>query len=435
MLADYTAVQDYLYQLGMGDRRKKYGIERMASLAEALDQPQGQFPIIHVAGTNGKGSTCAMLEAIYRRAGYRTGLYTSPHLVSIGERIQVNGQALTPSQLTAYTNEIKTISEHLAQKDPEDHPSFFEFMTGMALLHFCREQVDIAFIETGLGGRLDATNIVDPELAIITSISLDHTHILGETLSEIATEKAGIIKPGKPVVCGRLPQEADTLIQAIARQRQAAQYRVEDTFGTDERHYPKTNLAGRHQGHNAATATLAVQTLQKQFPVADTAIKQALQTVDWPGRWQAHSLVEGKTLIVDTSHNLEGFIGLAENLESLIAKTQCKPIIIAAAMGEDRAQALVPILAKYTDTLIFVQPGQERACPPKILQAHLPAEFKGQVRQASISELFPQPDQCTLGERNATIVATGSIYLAGEVIGALSSAQGLKAEHHLQDRP
>ena len=434
MFSDYAAVQDYLHQLGLESHRFKYGIERMTRLADALGQPQKQYPVIHVAGTNGKGSTCAMLEAVYRRAGYRTGLYTSPHLVFLGERIRVKGRMLTPEQVTAYTETIKTVSEQVAKDNPDDFPTFFEFMTAMAFLHFQREAVDIAIIETGLGGRLDATNIIDPELTIITSIGLDHTQILGDTLGKIAAEKAGIIKPGKPVICGILPEEAEIEIKNIVKQKSCILHRLAAIFGTDEAHYPQTNLAGRYQRRNAAAATLAVQLLEKIFPVSKADRENALQIVDWPGRWQTYSLAEGKELIIDTSHNAEGFVGLVENLEALITRTGRKPIIIAAATGEDRAHALMSSLADYADILYLVQPKQERACSPEILQAALPKNFTGQTDQARIAELFPEPGVCTLGESGTTIVATGSIYLAGEVIEALSPNM-LSGEHHLQDRP
>ena len=191
-MQNYGRIRDYLYSLK--HKGSKYGIDRMRLFAEQLGQPQLKFPCIHVAGTNGKGSTCSMLEAIYRANGYKTGLYSSPHLIRQGERVQVNREILDEADIVAYTERLRPIADALGAADADDHPSFFEFMTAMAFLRFAEAEVDIALIETGLGGRLDATNVVDPELSIITSISLDHVEQLGDTLTAIASEKAGIIK-------------------------------------------------------------------------------------------------------------------------------------------------------------------------------------------------------------------------------------------------
>ncbi|HEY1111082.1 MAG TPA: Mur ligase family protein, partial [Opitutaceae bacterium] len=200
---DYPAVAEYLYALKA--RGGKFGIDRMTALARALGHPERQVPCVHVAGTNGKGSVSAMLEAILHAAGWRTGLYTSPHLVKLGERVQVDRRILTEQEIVDYVGELGPIAERLAAVDPDDHPSFFEFMTGMAFLQFARRKCDISVIEVGLGGRLDATNIVQPEVSVITSIGLDHCEFLGNELSQIASEKAGIIKSTAPVVIGRMP--------------------------------------------------------------------------------------------------------------------------------------------------------------------------------------------------------------------------------------
>jgi len=195
---DYAAVQDYLFSLKA--RGIKFGIDRMRMMVEALGHPERAVPTIHLSGTNGKGSTSAMLDAILHAAGWRTGLYTSPHLVRLGERVQVNRALLTEAELAAFTRELRPIAEEISRDHPDDHPSFFEFMTAMAFLQFQRQHCDVGIIEVGMGGRLDATNVVLPEVAAITSISLDHCEMLGDSVEKIATEKAGIIKAGRPVV-------------------------------------------------------------------------------------------------------------------------------------------------------------------------------------------------------------------------------------------
>ena len=225
-MSDYAAVQDYLFSLKA--RGPKFGIDRMRGFAAALRHPEKAVPVIHVAGTNGKGSVSAMLEAILRAGGLRTGLYTSPHLVRLGERVQVDRRQLTPDEIVTYTAELRPVAERVSAEAPEDHPSFFEFMTAMAFLQFARQKCDVAVIEVGMGGRLDATNIVNPEVAVITSIGLDHCEFLGDTLAKIAAEKAGIIKPGRPVVIGRLPAEAEAVIRDIAAERGAPVHAVRE---------------------------------------------------------------------------------------------------------------------------------------------------------------------------------------------------------------
>ena len=205
--AEYTAVTEFLY--GLKPAGGKYGIERMRRLAAELGHPERSLPVVHVAGTNGKGSVAAMLDAILHGAGWRTGLYTSPHLVNLGERVQVDRRMLTLPELLAYTRELVPVAARIEHAQPDERPSFFEYVTAMAFLEFTRRRCDIGVIETGLGGRLDATNIVDPEVSVITSIGLDHCEYLGDGLPAIAREKAGIIKPGRPVVIGRMPAEAE----------------------------------------------------------------------------------------------------------------------------------------------------------------------------------------------------------------------------------
>src|ERR1035437_4262552 len=189
---DYAAVQEYLF--GMKVRGVKFGIDRMNLWLEALGHPELKTPVIHVTGTNGKGSTVAMLEAIFREAGWRTGMYTSPHLVRLGERVQGNRELLSEREIIAFTNELKPVAEAVSQNNPDDHPSFFEFMTAMAFLQFARKKCDVSLVEVGLGGRLDATNVVQPDVAVITSVGLDHCELLGDTSELIAGGKAGTIQ-------------------------------------------------------------------------------------------------------------------------------------------------------------------------------------------------------------------------------------------------
>ncbi|MBC2594348.1 bifunctional folylpolyglutamate synthase/dihydrofolate synthase [Ruficoccus amylovorans] len=424
-----TETERYLY--GLRNRGSKYGIERMRVFAEALGHPERRYPVIHVAGTNGKGSVCAMLEAVYRRAGYRTGLFTSPHLVRLGERVQVNRQPLSDAQIDTYVARLRVAGEALAAKDPLNHPTFFEFMAGMGMEHFAEERVDVAILETGLGGRLDATNVVDPEVSVITSISLDHTDILGDTLAVIAGEKAGIIKPGRPVVIGCLPPEAEAVIREVAATRGCVVHSVRETFGGAE-NFPSTNLEGNFQRHNAAVASLVVRLLQGRFRVTQAVVEAALHEVDWAGRWQRVRLNDGRLLILDSSHNPEGAGALEDNLSRLIAATGRKPIILTGILGEERAAALLPVMARHASGFVLLQPDQPRALAPERLRALIPAAFSGTVGASTVAELFPEPGVCTAGAGGDTLVVAGSIYLVGEICARLF-AHGVPGGSCFQD--
>lgn len=427
--AGYAAVAEYLFALKA--RGGKFGIDRMAALARELGHPERQVPCIHVAGTNGKGSVAAMLDAILHDAGWRTGLYTSPHLVKLGERVQVERRKLTEEEIVDYVRELRPIAEKLGAANPDDHPSFFEFMTGMAFLQFARRRCDISVIEVGLGGRLDATNIVTPEVSVITSIGMDHCEFLGNELAQIAGEKAGIIKSGRPVVIGRMPEEAERRIRTIAAERQARVISVADEFGEDLERYPHTNLEGDYQRWNAATATLVARTLPARWRVSEATIQRGLAHVDWPGRWQRVRL-GGRLVILDASHNPEGAQVLDSNLQHLVAETDRAPIVITGVLGAVRARPLLQTIARHAREIHLVMPQQARACSFEELEALIPREFTGPVRRTTVEALFPNASTCAAGGPEDVIVVTGSIYLLGEVMARLEPERG-KGEGRLQD--
>ncbi|MFP4070246.1 MAG: bifunctional folylpolyglutamate synthase/dihydrofolate synthase [Opitutales bacterium] len=411
----YKETRDYLYSLR--DRGSKYGIERMQRFVAELGHPERRFPVIHVAGTNGKGSVCAMLEAIYRANGYRTGLYTSPHLVHLGERVQVDRLPLTETDIVRHCERLRPVAAALGAGKPEEHPSFFEFMTAMAFLQFADAQVDLAILETGLGGRLDATNVAAPELSVITSVSLDHTELLGDSLAKIAREKAGICKPRKPVLLGRLPPEAEAVVREVAAERGCPVHTVGDRF-RDPAQLPQTNLAGQFQRWNAGLAIHATELLAERFPVRAT---DALRSVDWAGRWQRIELGD-RSLILDATHNPEGCAVLEENLRDLRDREGRKPVVLAGTLGEDRARSLMPVIARHAREIHLVRPDQPRACETPFLESCLPGGHGIPVRHSSVAEAFPAPSHCALGESGDTIVVTGSIYLLGEVLQRLDGA-------------
>lgn len=413
---EYTSVRDYLYSLKY--RGAIYGIDRMRRFVERLDHPERKYPVIHVAGTNGKGSTCAMLESIFRTAGYKTGLFTSPHLIYQGERIQVNRRLLDRESIVRYCAKLRPVAEAMGAEEAGYHPTFFEFMTGMAFLRFAEEQVDVAIIETGLGGRLDATNVVEPDLSIITSISLDHTDILGDTLGKIAREKAGIIKPGKPVVMGFLPAEAEAVIAEVAAERGSPLVKVADAVAEDGGRLPQTSLSGDYQRRNAAAALTAVRQLRHRFALGDAAIRAGLERVSWAGRWESHDLAD-RHLILDATHNPEGIGFLRKNLHDLVQTLGHKLVILTGTLGDARAEALIPAITPFARELHLLVPRQPRACTHQALHGKVPSDYGGPVYYSSVRELFPAPGIGHAGAPGETIVATGSIYLIGEIMEAL----------------
>ena len=427
--AGYAAVTEYLFALKA--RGGKFGIDRMAALAAEIGHPERAVPCIHVAGTNGKGSVSAMLEAILHAAGWRTGMYTSPHLVKLGERVQVDRRMLGEQEIVDYVDELRPIAERVAAGNPDDHASFFEFMTAMAFLQFARKRCDISVIEVGLGGRLDATNIVVPEVSVITSIGMDHCEFLGDEIAGIAREKAGIIKAGRPVVIGRMPAEAESTIRAVAAERGAPLVSVAEEFGDDLAAYPHTNLEGDYQRWNAATATLAARRLGPRWKITEAAIARGLEHVDWPGRWQRVQ-IGGRLTILDASHNPEGAQVLDSNLAHLVAETKRAPVVITGVLGATRARPLLETIARYAREIHLVVPQQARACGYAELEALIPASFRGRVMRATVEELFPTPAHCTAGGADDAIVVTGSIYLLGEIMARIEPARGA-GEGRLQD--
>lgn len=413
-LSSYEVARDWLYSLK--NRGSKYGIDRMIRFAEELGHPERSYPCIHVAGTNGKGSTCAMLERIFRDQGFRTGLSTSPHLVRQGERIQVDRRILQESAILGYVRELQPIAERIAVEDADLHPSFFEFMTAMAFMHFAREQVDVALVEVGLGGRLDATNVLMPEVSVITSIGLDHCEILGDTLEKIAREKGGIIKPGVPVVAGLLAPEAMAAVREICGERDCELVCIEDRFGRDLSCYPETNLCGSYQRINAAIAMSVVDLVCERFALDEDLAKRSLGHVSWPGRWEERQL-EGRKIVFDVSHNSEGARWLDEGLADLTKRSGgAKPDLVVGVMGAYRAAALVPVAAKWANSLTFVRPEQDRACSFEELCSFVPEGFEGEVSRATVAELFPSKGVCARDfQTDRALVISGSIYLIGEV--------------------
>lgn len=387
------------------NRGSSFGINRMIRLVKLIGNPQYSYPVIHVAGTNGKGSVCSMLDSVYRANNYKTGLFTSPHLVELGERIRINGENISNAKIEEWVEWLKPVAHKMEEDDKIGHPTFFEFMTAIAFLHFEQKKVDLAIMETGLGGRLDSTNVVKPELSIITTISKDHCGILGNTLEEIAGEKAGIIKPFTPVLTGWLPDCAFGVIDAVARKVDSPLYRADDCLKTS---LPKTNLKGSYQRRNAGLACRATKILKSKLPVSEELVRKGLQDVKMLGRWQ---IIESPTkIILDACHNAAGAECLRENLETLGEK----PEVWIGVLGEDRAPEIIKVVCEYASSLKLLEVNQPRACSINFLQSCIPDLFDGEVTSFTLKNA---EEFLSKKHFDKTILVTGSIYLIGDILG------------------
>ncbi|UPA28526.1 MAG: Mur ligase family protein [Verrucomicrobiota bacterium] len=315
----------------------KWRLDRVIRLFKRLEIRQPPYKIVHVAGTNGKGSTSAMLESIYRHGGYKTGLFTSPHLVSLLERIQIDGHLISKEDFVQTFQTVHTIAENLEQEKPEDAITFFEYMTAIALRYFLEKKVDVAVIEVGLGGRLDPTNALkNTSCSIITTIAFDHEKTLGHTLSAIAREKAGIIKTNGLVVTGRNIQgKVLETIQDVAQARHAALY------SSPSNHLLNATTAD-YQNYNASTAQTVAELLNDKgiLPIPNAKILKGIQQFRWPGRWQK-IVYQGKTVTFDGAHNEEGAYAVAREIQNLPKP----PILIFGSNTVQRAQKMLAILS------------------------------------------------------------------------------------------
>jgi dihydrofolate synthase/folylpolyglutamate synthase len=378
----------------------------MERLSFLLGKPEESFPVIHVAGTNGKGSVCSMLDSIYRANGYKIGLFSSPHLVELGERIRINGKITSMEEITHWVNELKPIALQMEKEEAGMHPTFFEFMTAVAFLRFREEKVDLAILETGLGGRLDSTNVVNPQLSIITTISKDHCDLLGSEIEDIAREKAGIVKKGRPVLTGWLKPEANKVVEGLARQKEAPFYSL-SSMNQSKETLPKTNLTGTYQRRNAALAIRSSEILEENFPVDAGKTKDALTKVHLEGRWQV--LPGSPSVILDACHNEEAAAALCSNLVKLGVKVE----VWLASLDEARARDVVTAVLPFANSFRFFEPSQPRACSADLLMGLIPEIFEGTTSTGSIAQVSEYLEATS---ENQIVLVTGSIYLIGEYL-------------------
>jgi len=407
----------------------KLDLESMRAIMELLGNPHHSLICLHVAGTNGKGSVCAMLASIMRQQGYVTGLYTSPHLIKFNERIQVNGEMIQDAELQDLIEDVERAAAKLSERGIRD-VTFFEFTTALAFLHFKKSGVQIAVVETGMGGRLDATNIITPALSVITSISLEHTVYLGNTIEQIAGEKAGIIKPGRPVIIGSMPNSAKEVIAARAAElqspitfaedsvsvtvrsmtleKQALKISSEDTdYGTIH-----SKLMGRHQAVNAAITIAAVECLVRNVgvEVSSDAVKLGIAEAEWPGRCQVLSLEP--PVILDGGHNAEAAEVLAVWIKKVGGK-QPLGMVVGFLADKDPA-AFIQAFGQMVKKVWIVPIHSDRAMPvdeiKRRIRTHAPVEYAANVHEAK--------DAATnwAVQEGGVVLITGSLYLAGEVL-------------------
>ncbi len=397
----------YLYALGNELKTAKLGLERMQSMARELGSPEAACAFVHVAGTNGKGSTCAMIESALRASGLRTGLFTSPHLVEPTERIRINGVDVAADAFNEAFLEVHRAAERLLESGAIDaHPSYFETVTLMAFVLFRSARVDMVVLEVGLGGRLDATNIVTPALSVITPVDFDHEAFLGKSLESIAGEKAGIIKQGIPVVsAGQRPEAAQVIAQKaaalnapleVALPRPVTLNRNGCTFEWNGL-LIECNLAGEHQAQNALTAATALLALG----VADQFIAKGIAAARWPGRLEL--VRTNPDLYLDGAHNPAGARALAAYIRRFHQGRRVS--MIYGAMRDKSVEEITAILFPLASEVILVAPDQPRAVRP---QALLEMSDHPAMRAA---DSLPEALQLTTGE---VTFLTGSLYLVGE---------------------
>ncbi len=424
---------------------QKFDLAHMRVLLQAMDHPERSFPSVLIAGTNGKGSTAATLASILRASGLKTGLYTSPHLIRINERIRITGDQISDDNFAALHREVDRVAERLVgQGDLPWHPSFFEMMTAIAFAHFAGERVEIAVLEVGMGGRLDATNVVEPLVSVIADISLDHQKFLGNTVGEIAREKVGIIRSGGVVVT--LPQQPEandvignTILDLGARGVSAVQYVPPVSPGSTDylkpgadpnfrTRYPlqvlgeqilvETPLVGRHQLRNVALAIATAEELNKQGFAGITAesIERGIRETRWPGRFQVIARHAGwPEIVLDVAHNPAGAWALRSALSE---RYDDRPLIfIFGAMRDKAISEMTEILFPLAERVIATRPENPRSASADEIQQ---AGGRTGAKIEPVSEVAAALDRARQAAGpQAVIVVTGSIYLVGEVMRLL----------------
>lgn len=423
----YSEAIDYIYDL------TKYGIKlglkNINYLLYLLGEPHKKLKIIHVAGTNGKGSTCSSISSILQSDGYKVGLYTSPHLVDFAERIKINHKPIDRKKVSELLERIKPYIEKVANTPSYNHPTFFEVITSMAFLYFFEEQVDFLVLEVGLGGRLDATNVCEPLISVITHIDYDHMDQLGNSLQEIAREKGGIIKPEGIVISSNQHEEAYNEIKKIAEEKNSLIYSIgreinykivkSDIKGVifdlkgiyHEYKNLHTPLLGRHQADNSATAITAIEALKiRGINITEKAIRAGLEKVKWTGRLE---IIQHKPILVlDGAHNPNGVKVVRDALKEIFSYHRL--ILVLAIFADKDYKKMIQIIVPNADLIIATKTENSRATSPRII-AKEAAKYIDQ-NKIIVTENIPQAINCALSnsKEDDLICITGSLYTVGE---------------------
>jgi dihydrofolate synthase/folylpolyglutamate synthase len=409
----------------------KLGLDSMTEFLVRLDSPERHIPFVHVAGTNGKGSVSVTLLTVLARAGYKVGLYTSPHLSSVRERFRINDHYISEDDFAAHASKIRDILN-------KGQITYFEFTTALALLWFAAENVDLAIMETGLGGRLDATNVISPLISVITNVTMDHEAYLGNTLAQVAGEKAGIIKPDIPLVTGVASDDSLRVVQQVSKEKKAPMFLLNRDFSVEanEKGFNYSGISqkifdlflplkGEHQLANTALALAVVELLaDKGFPCSTDQIRQSLPLVFWPGRLEYFSLTndrrpvtetnyknkECKRYLLDGAHNPAGVKCLRKALQDDFDYQQL--IMVWAGMADKDLQNTLPVIAPDCHRLIFCRPEEERSATPEEFLALLDDKIKSRSESAgSVSEALRKAEE--LAGPEDLICVAGSLYLIG----------------------
>lgn len=420
---NYQQAWSYLDSLQF--HKIKLGLEAMRSFMARVKNPEQELKIVHVAGTNGKGSVSVTLLTILAKAGYRVGLYTSPHLSSVRERFRIGDTFISEESFARIATTIRTVLG-------EEKITYFEFTTALAFLWFAEKNLDLVILETGLGGRLDATNIVTPLVSVITNISMDHEAYLGNTIPDVAREKAGIIKPSVPVVSAvKNDAGLDEVRTACYENRSILclygddflsksnedgswKWKGTTTFSNSVYDNLRCSMKGDYQIENASLALAVLSLLEERgFQVTETQVRQGLFDVHWPGRLESFTLEQrGKEIsyLLDGAHNPAGVESLVQTL-----RTECefeKLIVIWGAMADKDLQVTLAMVAPMAHTIILTKPEGERSAEPELLLQNVPVEYKEKcMLQATVEEAIAEA--VNIASRNDLIIIAGSLYLIG----------------------
>ncbi len=456
--SDYETALEFLYGRinyertpASTSRSRSLNLDRMRELLQRLGNPHKDLPVVHVAGTKGKGSTATMISSVLTAAGYRSGLYTSPHLEKLEERIMVDGRPVTPAELCDLVDSMRQAVADLDRAgtgDSDSRPTFFEITTAMAFRHFARQQLDVAVLEVGMGGRLDSTNVCEPEVCVITTISFDHTRQLGNTLGAIAGEKAGIIKPGVPVVSGVITPEPAAVIAKTAAERGCPLFQIGRDFlyeyhapgeprpfaaGTFDYWEPRPSsapryreiqlgLLGAHQAANASVSLAALERLRNNgWRVPEVAIRAGIAHAQCPARIEV--LQREPTVVVDTAHNVASIEALIQTIDESFPQKQ-RLLVFSASRDKDWQKMLEMLVPKFQHIVLTRYINNPRSVPPDVLEnfVGLLAERQagdGKKTAPSVVACSCPDDAWREVQRTATpghfVCITGSFFLAAEM--------------------